>query len=87
MDYPCAIAQAQGIDYMSSTSSLGVSTITATLRLNYDANRALTERDQIPKRDAIANQERTLTGLSQREARHRRTAYARDRVGALPQQS
>ena len=38
-----AIAQAQGIDYLSSTSSNGVSTITATLRLNYDANRALTE--------------------------------------------
>src|SRR6202051_866012 len=38
-----AVAQAQGIDYLSSTSSTGVSTITATLRLNYDANRALTE--------------------------------------------
>ncbi|HEY2559541.1 MAG TPA: efflux RND transporter permease subunit, partial [Caldimonas sp.] len=38
-----AIAQAQGIDYLSSTSSTGVSTIVATLRLNYDANRALTE--------------------------------------------
>src|SRR6202045_5369563 len=31
-----AIAQAQGIDYMSSTSVSGVSAITATLRLNYD---------------------------------------------------
>jgi len=30
-----AISQAQGIDYMSSTSATGVSTITATLRLNY----------------------------------------------------
>ena len=38
-----AIAQAQGIDYLFSSSSSGVSTITATLRLNYDANRALTE--------------------------------------------
>ncbi|BEV71418.1 MULTISPECIES: efflux RND transporter permease subunit [unclassified Paludibacterium] len=38
-----AISQAQGIDYLSSTSSSGVSTITATLRLNYDGNRALTE--------------------------------------------
>ena len=38
-----AIAQAQGIDYLSSSSSSGVSTITATLRLNFDANRALTE--------------------------------------------
>jgi multidrug efflux pump len=51
-----AIAQAQGIDYLSSSSTTGVSTITATLRLNYDANRALTEiqtqvtsvRNQLP---------------------------------------
>src|SRR5471032_1276020 len=51
-----AVAQAQGIDYLSSTSSTGLSTITATLRLNYDANRALTEintqiasvRNQLP---------------------------------------
>jgi len=51
-----AIAQAQGIDYLSSSSSNGVSVITATLRLNYDANRALTEintqvssvRNQLP---------------------------------------
>ena len=38
-----AIAQAQGIDYMSSSSTPGVSFITATLRLNYDGNKALTE--------------------------------------------
>ncbi len=38
-----AISQAQGIDYLSSSSVSGISTITATLRLNYDANRALTE--------------------------------------------
>jgi len=38
-----AIAQAQGIDYLSSNSLNGQSVITATLRLNYDANRALTE--------------------------------------------
>src|SRR6202051_778776 len=51
-----AIAQAQGIDYLSSTSVTGLSTITATLRLNYDANRALTQiqtqvssvRNQLP---------------------------------------
>ncbi|HVR94043.1 MAG TPA: efflux RND transporter permease subunit, partial [Casimicrobiaceae bacterium] len=51
-----AIAQAQGIDYLSSTSTSGTSSITATLRLNYDANRALTEintqvnsvRNQLP---------------------------------------
>ena len=38
-----SIAQAQGIDYLSSSSASGVSTITATLRLNYDSNRALTQ--------------------------------------------
>src|SRR5476649_1146885 len=38
-----AIAQAQGIDYLASLSITGVSTITATLRLNYDASKALTE--------------------------------------------
>ena len=51
-----AIAQAQGIDYLSSSSVSGQSTITATLRLNYDANRALTQiqtqvssvRNQLP---------------------------------------
>ncbi|WP_175965976.1 efflux RND transporter permease subunit [Burkholderia sp. BCC0322] len=51
-----AIAQAQGIDYLSSSSVSGVSTITATLRLNYDATKALTEintqvnsvRNQLP---------------------------------------
>jgi multidrug efflux pump len=38
-----SIAQANGIDYLTSTSTLGVSTITANLRLNYDSNKALTE--------------------------------------------
>ncbi|HET8881520.1 MAG TPA: efflux RND transporter permease subunit [Solimonas sp.] len=38
-----AIAQAQGIDYMSSTSLSGTSTIAANLKLNYDSNRALAE--------------------------------------------
>jgi len=38
-----AIAQANGIDYMSSISQSGVSTITVYLRLNYEADKALTE--------------------------------------------
>lgn len=38
-----AIAQSQGIDYLSSTSISGVSTIIATLKLNYDSNAALTQ--------------------------------------------
>ena len=51
-----SISQAQGIDYLSSSSVTGVSTITATLRLNYPANEALTQiqtqvsavRNQLP---------------------------------------
>ena len=38
-----AIAQANGIDYMTSTSQNSVSTITVNLRLNYDSDKALTE--------------------------------------------
>lgn len=38
-----SVAQAQGIDYLSSTSVSGISTITATLKLNYDSNAALTQ--------------------------------------------
>jgi multidrug efflux pump len=38
-----AVAQAAGIDYLTSTSQSGTSTITANLRLNYDADKALTE--------------------------------------------
>src|SRR5579862_6869855 len=38
-----AIAQANGIDYLNSTSTPGVSTITANLRLNYDPDKAMTE--------------------------------------------
>lgn len=49
-----AIAQAQGIDYLSSSSVSGASSITATLKLNYDSNRALTEiQTQI---SAVGNQ-------------------------------
>jgi multidrug efflux pump len=38
-----AIAAADGIDYLESSSSLGMSTITARLKLNYDATKALAE--------------------------------------------
>ncbi|HEV2097238.1 MAG TPA: efflux RND transporter permease subunit, partial [Chthoniobacterales bacterium] len=38
-----AIAAADGIDYLQSQSSQGVSTITARLKLNYDSNKALSE--------------------------------------------
>jgi len=37
------IAQASGIDYMTSTSQSGTSTITVNLVLNYDSDKALTE--------------------------------------------
>ncbi|MEP7071206.1 MAG: efflux RND transporter permease subunit, partial [Verrucomicrobiota bacterium] len=38
-----AIAAADGIDYLQSTSAQGLSIITARLRLNYDSNKALSE--------------------------------------------
>ena len=38
-----AVASADGIDYIQSNSSLGLSTITARLELDYDANKALSE--------------------------------------------
>lgn len=38
-----AIASADGIDYVSSQSALGLSTITARLELNYDSTKALAE--------------------------------------------
>jgi multidrug efflux pump len=38
-----AIAQVDGIDYMSSTSTNSSSQITVTLKLNYDSDKALTE--------------------------------------------
>jgi len=38
-----AIAAADGIDYLQSQSALGVSTISARLKLNYDATKALAE--------------------------------------------
>ena len=51
-----AIAQANGIDYMTSNSQNGQSTISVNLRLNYDSDKALTEisakissvRNQLP---------------------------------------
>ena len=49
-----AIAAADGIDYIQSSSSQGVSTITARLKLNYDGNRALSEISS--KVDAVRNQ-------------------------------
>ena len=38
-----AIAQVDGIDYLTSTSLMGLSTITANLRLNYDSRAALAD--------------------------------------------
>lgn len=48
------IAQANGIDYITSTSQSSVSTITANLRLNFDPNKALTEINA--KVNAVLNQ-------------------------------
>jgi len=49
-----SIAQASGIDYMTSTSSQNVSTITVNLLLNYDPNKALA--DVTSKVNAVINQ-------------------------------
>ncbi|MFH0752971.1 MAG: efflux RND transporter permease subunit [Candidatus Omnitrophota bacterium] len=49
-----SIAQANGIDYLTSSSSSNVSMIKANLRLNYDANKALTEINT--KVNAVINQ-------------------------------
>ncbi|HJS91440.1 MAG TPA: efflux RND transporter permease subunit [Steroidobacteraceae bacterium] len=56
-----AIAQAQGIDYLSSVSSAGSSVITATLQMNYPSSKALTEisaqvnavRNQLPPQSQL----------------------------------
>lgn len=49
-----SIAQASGIDYLTSTSILGLSTITANLKLNYDPDKALTQINT--KISAVINQ-------------------------------
>ena len=49
-----SIAQANGIDYLTSSSRQSVSTIQANLRLNYDPNKALTEINT--KVNAVLNQ-------------------------------
>ncbi|MGV8949217.1 MAG: efflux RND transporter permease subunit [Candidatus Paracaedibacter sp.] len=49
-----SIAQANGIDYMTSSSTQGLSTIQANLRLNYDPEKALTEIST--KVNAVLNQ-------------------------------
>ncbi|MDP1679267.1 MAG: efflux RND transporter permease subunit, partial [Candidatus Nitrotoga sp.] len=49
-----AVAQANGIDYMTSSSTQGVSTISANLRLNFDPSKALTEINT--KVNAVLNQ-------------------------------
>ena len=49
-----SIAQANGIDYISSSSTLGMSNIKVNLRLNYDSSKALTEINT--KVNAVLNQ-------------------------------
>src|ERR1700745_2285239 len=56
-----SIAQASGIDYMTSASSQNVSTISIYLRLNYDANKAIADinarvnavLNQLPKQSQL----------------------------------
>ena len=64
-----AISSAEGIDYMTATSSQGRSNVTAYLKLNYDPNKALTEimskvqqvKNQIPRgsNDPIISKQNT----------------------------
>jgi len=61
-----SIAQANGIDYMSSSSTQGMSTITANLRLNYNSNSALTEINT--KVNAVLN--KLPSGAQQPEITH-----------------
>ncbi len=49
-----SIAQADGIDYLNSSSTQGLSSIQANLQLNYDPNKALTEINT--KVNAVLNQ-------------------------------
>ncbi|MFI4938458.1 MAG: efflux RND transporter permease subunit [Candidatus Berkiellales bacterium] len=49
-----SVAQANGIDYLTSSSTLGLSTIQAYLKLNYDSDKALTEIST--KVNAVINQ-------------------------------
>jgi len=49
-----SIAQAEGIDYLTSSSTLGVSNIQANLKLNYDYNKAVSEINT--KVNAVLNQ-------------------------------
>lgn len=49
-----SIAQAEGIDYLTSTSTLGVSTIQANLKLNYEPDKAMTDINT--KVNAVINQ-------------------------------
>lgn len=49
-----SIAQANGIDYLTSSSTQSTSTIQATLKLNYDSNKALSEINT--KVNAVLNQ-------------------------------
>jgi hydrophobe/amphiphile efflux-1 (HAE1) family protein len=49
-----AISSADGIDYLTSTSSQGISTITAKLRMNFDSSIAFT--DIMAKVNSVSNQ-------------------------------
>ena len=71
-----AIAAADGIDYIQSQSQQSISTITARLKLNYDANKALS--DISSKVDAI--RQRSAAGLADSGDRNSIRRFA-DRLG------
>ena len=82
------IASADGIDYIDSSSSQGLSIITVHLRLNYDTNAALTQiqakvaqvRNDLPPEAEAPEIELTGAehhhGSSQAELRYQRRAHA-----------
>ena len=67
-----AIASADNIDYMESQSTLGLSTITARLRLNYDSTKALAEIgskvDQV-RRDLPLESETPILNIESADSR------------------
>ena len=67
-----AIAAADGIDYIQSQSTQGVSTITARLKLNYDANKALSDISCESGRDP----EQSAAGITDPGHRHSGRRFA-----------
>ena len=64
-----AVAQANGIDYMTSTSQSGTSTITVNLRQNYDTSKAAAEINTQGQLGPESTPHRLAAALDQRQGR------------------